>query len=70
MLAASFTRTSETTPPFPRTVSEALIAAPGQHDAIIAAFTTGADTALRVGAVVTGTLVTAIAAPATGSERK
>ncbi|MEU6440694.1 MFS transporter [Streptomyces sp. NPDC047046] len=37
----------------PRTVSEALGAAPGEHSAIIAAFTHGADTALRAAALIT-----------------
>ncbi|MFJ4437865.1 MFS transporter [Streptomyces sp. NPDC088923] len=39
--------------PAPRTVSEALGAAPGEHSAITAAFTHGADTALRAAALIT-----------------
>jgi MFS family permease len=39
--------------PVPRTVAEALAAAPARHPAIIEAFTTGAMTALRVAGVVT-----------------
>ncbi|WP_329138572.1 MFS transporter [Streptomyces sp. NBC_01476] len=46
----------------PRTVAEALAAAPGRHDAVIAAYTSGAASALRIVAVlvlVVGVLIIA-----------
>ncbi|NEA39539.1 MFS transporter [Streptomyces sp. SID11385] len=57
ILTASFTHHLPHVPggrgPAPRTVSEALGAAPGEHSAITAAFTHGADTALRAAALIT-----------------
>ncbi|RED35101.1 MFS transporter [Paenibacillus sp. VMFN-D1] len=77
VLTASFTRhlpaTLQHQDPIPRTVSEAVEAASNQHAAIIDAFTTGADTALRVASVVTllaGVLVIAVATQASRQSRE
>ncbi|WP_431031901.1 MFS transporter [Streptomyces sp. P6-2-1] len=56
--------------PAPRTVSQALALAPGEHASITAAFTQGADTALRAAALVTLVAGALVVGSVTGAHRR